>query len=819
MLDGLAERESWSATMDRMIRRRLVITGIVQGVGFRPFVWRRATRLGLAGFVENTPAGVVVEIEGPAEAVASFSDGLAAAAPPLATVERITAVDITTVDITAVDIPAAADAQAGPFRILASVGGGRPEAVVPPDIATCEACLAEMRDPANRRHGHPFITCTDCGPRATIIERLPYDRPATTMARFPMCPACAAEYADPADRRFHAQPIACPDCGPVVWFAAASADARDPIPTTRPAAPPEPAAAIAAARQLLGGGGILAVKNLGGFHLACDATSAAAVARLRERKRRPAKPLAVMAASLAAARQLALIDDQQARLLTGPERPIVLVRKRAGSGLADTIAPGTEFLGIMLPAAPLQHLLAEGLPSLVMTSGNLADEPIATGNAEAVARLAGIADGFLMHDREIHVPCDDSVVRCVAGAALPIRRSRGHTPLPIRLAASGPPVLAVGGDLKAVLCLAVGEQAIMSQHLGDVGSLETLAAIERAAEHLLAVFGVEPAAVAADLHPGSISARWAERFARARGIPLVRVQHHEAHAAALLAEHFGDAVPPAVTPCLVACFDGTGYWPDASIAGGEFFVADASGIRRVAHLAPFPLPGGDAAVRHPWRTALAVLHAAGIPWDDRLPAVRAAGEAARRLLRQQLARGLACPPTTSMGRLFDAVAALAGGPPSISFEAEAALWLESEAAAGSPADDRYTFGLSPAAADTPLVVDWRPVVAALVGDLLAGRPVEELAASFHHAVARMIDAVSERLGSAASLGLSGGVFQNALLVERTLARCRRRSRGLLLHHSVPPSDGGLALGQAVLARHRGDQPNGSAGGSMPPVKR
>jgi hydrogenase maturation protein HypF len=779
--------------MDRMIRRRLVITGIVQGVGFRPFVWRRATRLGLAGFVENTPAGVIVEIEGPAEAVASFSDGLAAAAPPLATVERITAIDI---------MPAA-DVQAGPFQILASVSGERPEAVIPPDIATCEACLAELRDPVNRRHGHAFITCTDCGPRFTIIERLPYDRPATTMGRFPMCQSCAAEYANPADRRFHAQPIACPDCGPVVWFAAASADDRDPTPTTRPATPPEPAAAIAKAQRLLLAGGILAVKNLGGFHLACDATSAASVARLRERKQRPAKPLAVMAASLAAARQLAAIDDQQARLLTGPERPIVLVRKRAGSGLADTIAPGTDILGIMLPAAPLQHLLAEGLPPLVMTSGNLAEEPIATGNAEALARLRGIADGFLMHDREIHVPCDDSVVRCVAGAALPIRRSRGHTPLPVRLAASGPPVLAVGGDLKSVLCLAVGEQAVMSQHLGDVGTVATLEAIQRAAEHLLAVFGVAPVAIAADLHPGAISARWAERFARARGIPLVRVQHHEAHVAALLTEHFGDALPPAATPCLVASFDGTGYWPDDSIAGGEFFVADASGIRRAAHLAPFPLPGGDAAIRHPWRTALAVLHAAGLAWDERLPAVRAAETSPRRLLRRQLDRGLACPPTTSMGRLFDAVAAIAGGPPSISFEAEAALWLESQAAAASPADDdRYAFGLLPAAADEPLAIDWRPVVAALVGDLLAGASAERVAASFHHAVARLIDAVSERLAPAASLGLSGGVFQNALLVERTLARCRRRGRGLLLHHAVPPSDGGLALGQAVLARHR-----------------
>ena len=438
-----------------MVRRRLVITGIVQGVGFRPFVWRRATRLGLAGFVENTPAGVVVEVQGSAAAVAAFEADLAAAAPPLAVIERIASESI------------APQAEAT-FQILESIAGDGPRTLVPADVATCAACLAELRDPGDRRHGHPFITCTDCGPRFTIIERLPYDRPATTMRGFAICPACAAEYGDPADRRFHAQPIACPACGPVAWFTGA-ADAWDAI--ARPATPATAAAVIAAARQLLQGGGILAVKNLGGFHLACDATNAAAVARLRERKQRPTKPLAVMVADLAAARRLAAVDEQEARLLTGPERPIVLVRGRADAGLAAAVAPDSEFLGLMLPAAPLQHLLAEGLPPLVMTSGNLAEEPLATGNAEAVARLEKIADGFLLHDRGIHVPCDDSVVRCVAGAALPIRRARGHAPLPIRLATDGPAVLAVGGELKAALCLAAGNQAIMSCHIGDAGNM------------------------------------------------------------------------------------------------------------------------------------------------------------------------------------------------------------------------------------------------------------------------------------------------------------------------------------------------------------
>ena len=778
-----------------MKRVRLVVTGIVQGVGFRPFVWRRATRLGLSGFVENTPAGVVVEIEGPAEAVAAFADGLAGAAPPLANVDGTASHDIAPVDAGAEE----------PFQIFHSAAAEGPRTLVPADIATCETCLIEMRDPSNRRHGHPFITCTDCGPRYTIIERLPYDRPATTMGLFPMCPVCAAEYADPADRRFHAQPIACPACGPVVWLFTAATATGTPAAADRPAQPPKAAEAIAAARQLLHRGGILAVKNLGGFHLACDATSAAAVARLRDRKHRPTKPFAVMAADLAVARLLAGIDEQAARLLASPARPIVLVPKRPGPGLADAVAPGNDFIGIMLPAAPLQHLLAEGLPPLVMTSGNLAGEPIATGNTEAVERLGRFADGFLLHDRGIHVPCDDSVVRCVVGAPLPIRRSRGHAPVPIRLAGDGPTILAVGGELKAALCLMTGDRAIMGQHIGDVGNLATLEARERAADHLLKLFSVEPAAIAADLHPGYVSAEWAARFATARGIPLVRIQHHEAHAASLLAEHFGVPMPPAGTsPCLVACFDGTGYWPDGSIAGGEFFLADEASIRRVAHLAPFLLPGGDAAIRHPWRTAVALLHAAGIPWDERLPAVRTASDTELRLLRQQLDRGLACTPTTSMGRLFDGVAALLGGPASITFEAEAALWLESQAAT-HPAGDatRLDFAVT-TQATSPAVVDWRPLIAAVVAAVLAGKSPAGIAAGFHDAVVRLIAAIRSRLVArpGGPVGLTGGVFQNARLVELAATQLRAAGCEPLLHHAVPPNDGGLALGQAVLARQR-----------------
>ncbi len=778
-------------------RSRVVVVGVVQGVGFRPFVWRLATKAGLSGSVENTPAGVVIEIQGPQPAVAAFLAALAADPPPLASIDRVQVESLRV----------RPDEPAGRFLILETLPGDGPRTNVPADVATCEACLMELRDQTNRRHGHPFISCTDCGPRFTIIERLPYDRPATTMAVFPMCSACTAEYANPADRRFHAQPTCCPECGPVVWFASTA----EAVPG-RPDGLPLGGEAIAAARELLAAGGILAVRNLGGFHLACDATSDAAVGELRRRKHRPGKPLAVMVADLEQARSLASIDHQEARLLTGPERPIVLLRTQPTSDLASGIAPGNDFVGVMLPAAPLQHLLSAGLPPLVMTSGNLAEEPIATDNAEAIHRLGQIADGFLLHDRGIQVACDDSVVRCVAGAALPIRRSRGHVPLPVRLAADGPSVLAVGGELKAALCLAVGDRAILGQHVGDVATLETLAALERSAEHLLDLFAAKPVAIAADLHPGYLSADWAARFAAARGIPLVRVQHHEAHVAALMAEHFGGACPPEGTRCLVACFDGTGYGPPdpahesaATICGGEFFLADSTGLQHVAQLAPFPLPGGDAAIRHPWRTALAVLHAAGLPWDERLTVVRTTSETNRRLLHQQLDRGLACTLTTSMGRLFDAVAALVGGPAAVTFEAEAALALESWAArAPRPAFNQYAFELGDKRPGRPVEIQWQRLLAAIVGDVIAGEPVERIAAGFHLAVIELIGGVSSGLGPQppTAVGLTGGVFQNALLVEQATAWCRSRDHGLLLHHVVPPNDGGLALGQALLARSR-----------------
>jgi hydrogenase maturation protein HypF len=818
------------------IRRRVTVRGIVQGVGFRPFVWRRATRLGLSGWVENDAAGVTLEVEGSPDAVGLFLDGLAAAPPPLAAIGTLVATDVP-------PEAAARDAIAAPrFEIRETAAARGSDTDVPSDVAPCAACRAETFG-AGRRAAYAFTNCTDCGPRYTIMRALPYDRSRTTMRAFAMCPECAREYADPADRRFHAEPIACPACGPAVWFAEAGAA----IPTERPRSGVLGADAIAAARAALRRGLVVAVKGVGGFHLLCDATAPPAVAALRARKRRPGKPLAVMVESVAACAPFAAVDVQEARLLESRERPIVLLRKVGdGRPLAAGISPGNDFVGALLPPSPLHELICAGLPPLVATSGNVADDPLFFDNAAAVAGLAGVADAFLLHDREIAAPCDDSVTRCAAGAIVPIRRGRGHAPLAIPLAGRdspacdpstppGPAVLAVGGELKAALCLAVAGRAILGPHVGDAGSPAAFAALERSAEHLLGLFGAEPAAVAADLHPGSLSAAWAARFAAARSIPLLRVQHHEAHVAALLAEHGipppGGAVAAAARPLVCACFDGTGYGPDGTIWGGEFFVVDPRGIRRAAHLEPFPLPGGDACIRHPWRTAAAVLHAAGVGWRPGLPPLSVRSAAGCAVLERQLDRGIACVRTSSMGRLFDGVASLAGVCHSIDHEAEAAMRLETlarghfgfgcggrdggrAAVIDDVVDDviaaaaaaGHAFAVAAPTSDGAAVrIDWRGLVAAVARDAAAGVPPSLIAARFHAAVAGLVAnacaTLADRVGATA-VGLTGGVFQNPLLLELAVAALRRRGCEVLLHHRVPANDGGLALGQAVLARSR-----------------
>jgi hydrogenase maturation protein HypF len=772
-----------------IVRCRFHVAGTVQGVGFRPFVWRLAQRHRLHGFVRNGSGGVVIEVQGQPAASEAFAAALRDELPPLA--------DVTSIDVEVLPVdPAQADA----FEILESESnapsGG--SAIVPPDIATCPACLAEVRDPSNRRFCYPFTNCTDCGPRFTIIQRLPYDRPRTTMVAFPMCPACAAEYADPADRRFHAQPNACPACGPSAWFTTV----HDPggVVIARPDGGCSGDAALEAVRERIRAGDALAVKSLGGFHLVCDATSDAAVGRLRERKQRVAKPLAVMVADIDTARQCADVSEQERLLLESPARPIVLVRKRAdGGGLAEGVAPGNDFVGLMLPVMPLHHLLCAGLPPLVMTSGNLTEEPIIHENADASARLAGLVDGFLMHDRDIETACDDSVVRCVAGAPLPIRRSRGYTPLPIRLGRPGSAVLAVGGELKATLCVTRDDQAIMSQHIGDMGNLETLDALQRATDHLLRLYDVAPVAIACDMHPGYLSADWARRFAADRGIRLVPVQHHEAHVASLLADHGAGEVP-----VIGVCFDGTGYGRDGTIWGGEVFVAPrgaAAPMMRAVHLEPFALPGGDAAIRHPWRVALAMLHGAGVAWNPRLPPVAAASPEAVRVLRQQVDSGLNCVTTTSVGRLFDAVASLAGVKHSVGYEAEAAMNLEALAAGASHTGESYALPIS---AGKPLRIDWRPALASIVEDVEAGLGAALIASRFHAGVAAAIVDVCTQLRSTTGIGtvgLTGGVFQNAWLVRLTVAALQAAGFDVLLHERVPPNDGGLALGQAVMCRN------------------
>lgn len=781
--------------MEAVQRRRILVRGVVQGVGFRPYVYTRATGLGLAGHVTNTPEGVLAEVEGAPAAVSAFCERLAADAPPLAVVDAVDHCEV----------PVAGGAG---FTIVASRSGGPARTLVSPDAATCADCLAELADPADRRHRHPFITCTHCGPRFTIVTGLPYDRAHTTMAGFPMCPDCAREYADPADRRFHAQPVACPACGPRLRLLAG--------------APPREVAGtdpVAQARRLLAEGAILAVKGLGGYHLACDATRPDAVAELRRRKARGDKPFALMVRALADIEALVRLDAAERALLTGPARPIVLLRRRAeaAAALADGVAPRCPDLGVMLPYTPVHHLLL-GLPGdppgprlLVMTSGNLAGEPIVTDEAEALERLGPLADAWLTHDRPIHVPCDDSVVRVCDGEPLTVRRSRGHAPLPLTLPVPVPATLAAGGDLKNAFCLGEGRKAWLSAHIGDMDDPATQEVCARAERQLESITGVVPALFAADRHPGYRSARWAVRESGDR--PLVRVQHHHAHVASAMAEHGLDGARRVIG----IAFDGTGYGDDGAVWGGETLLADYAGYTRFAHLGYVPLPGGDAAVRRPYRMALAHLWAAGIDWSPDLPPVAACPPDELRVLRRQLERGLNCAPTSSMGRLFDAVSSLAGVCHHAGYEAQAAVELEAAALAGGPGlaaagcagtagvgDPGYRFDVRPAEPGVrgPVTADPASLVTAVVADVRAGLEPRLIAARFHAGVAALVGdlcvAARDRHGLD-TVALTGGVFANTLLSSACCQLLRELGFTVLRHHRIPPNDGGLALGQLMVA--------------------
>lgn len=698
-------------------RLRITLTGAVQGVGFRPFVYRLAVELGLSGWVANSPAGLTIEIEG--ELTEKFLERLETEKPPHAV--------ILTREISVL----APTGQQG-FAIRDSGNSGETTTAVLPDLAVCSACLAEMFDPSDRRYRYPFINCTLCGPRYTVILDLPYDRPNTTMRTFAMCPECRREYEDPRDRRFHAQPIACPKCGPK----------------------------LSSEIPLLTGGQILALKGIGGFQLLVDARNEEAVRRLRRLKGREEKPFALMMPDVETVRRYCRLSEAEERLLRSPAAPIVLLRPSGIPGIAPSVAKNSPYLGVMLPYSPLHHLVMEKNPfPLVATSGNRSDEPIATGNTEALERLCGIADGFLLHDRPIARPCDDSVVRLSRGRELVLRRARGYAPLPVRVPQPLPPVLAVGAHLKNTVAIAIGNQVFISQHIGDLDTLEAREAFERAISDLCSLYHFRPEAVACDLHPDYASTIWA----RQSGLPVIPVQHHYAHAAACAAENdVRDAY-------LAVCWDGTGLGLDDTIWGSEFFLAENGRFERVAHLRPFRLPGGDAAVREGWRVAAALT-----------------GEGPAPLLRM-IEAGLNAPWTTSAGRLFDAVAALCGVARESRFEGQAAMLLEASMA-GRRTEASYPLPDG----------DWRPLLDAIRNDLRVGAPLSEIAARFHNALTDWILEVATRV-RVRDVVLSGGCFQNAYLTERAAALLESRGFRVHTHQRVPPNDGGISLGQAVMS--------------------
>lgn len=754
------------------VRAQFRVRGVVQGVGFRPFLYRLATELGLSGFARNDSSGVVAEVEGTSAAVDAFEVAIADRAPPVATVREVLREDL------------AARGELG-FRIPESQSNAERSVLIPPDLATCDECLAELRDRRDRRYRYPFTNCTNCGPRFTIVSELPYDRPVTTMRGFEMCARCRAEYDEPTDRRFHAQPNACPACGPRVWLA--RPDGSE-VPCDDP---------VAEAVRLLERGEIGAIKGLGGFHLACDATRQDVVAALRERKRRPHKPFAVMVRDIGAARELARISEEEQSLLEGWRRPIVLLEARPGAPLAPAVGGDSIWVGAMLPYTPLHHLLLEGrFAALVMSSGNLADEPIVYENRAALDALGEVADFFLLHDRPILVAADDSVTRWIGERPALLRRSRGYVPEPVLLPRDAPPVLAVGGDLKATACVTRGELAFTGQYVGDLEHPEAEDRLAEVCEHLESLLGVEPALVVHDLHPDYRSTRFAGSLA-----PLAAraVQHHHAHALSCLADNSFDGA------ALALALDGTGYGTDGAIWGGEVLFVNGLECRRHGHLAYLPLPGGDRAAREPWRIAVAALvHAFGRERLEELGALaplRAASAEKVAAVADLAATPGACPLTSSAGRLFDAVASLLGICHEISYEAQAAVALERAAeAAGDAEAPRLPFeiGEDPAALGS-FVVDFAPAIRALVDRSRSGEPVSALALSFHRtlAAACVEAAARTRVDTGVNvIALSGGTLQNralSTLLERGL---QARGFRVLLHHQVPPNDGGLALGQA-----------------------
>lgn len=753
-------------------RIRADIRGVVQGVGFRPFVFDLATALNLCGWVLNTSDGVTAEVQGAASAAEEFLLRLVKDAPPLAFIVQL--------DHGGVDL---VQEETG-FEIRASQRFEKRSALLPPDVCICDDCLRELLDPADRRHRYPFINCTNCGPRYTIIDDIPYDRDKTSMAGFAMCEACRREYEDPRDRRFHAQPNACFDCGPRVWLTDAQGHAM------------ESGDPIRDAGVLLKEGKVVAIKGLGGFHLAVDATCQDAVRRLRERKHREAKPLAVMCRSLEEACRHVFIDPWARDVLTSRHRPIVLLPRRAESKLAQQVAPDNPNVGIMLPYTPLHVLLLEHAPpTLVMTSGNVSEEPIAIGNEEALRRLGKMADAFLLHDRDVLVRNDDSVVRVSGERITFLRRSRGYVPLPIVLRDEGPSVLGVGAELKNTVCLVEGRMAFLSQHVGDQSNAYAMDAFVDTVDRLKRIVDAHPVCLGVDMHPDYATTRWAE----AQDLPRVAVQHHHAHIAACLAEHQEPG------PVLGLALDGTGYGTDGAVWGGELMVADCRNFQRVGHLSYVGMPGGDQAAKQPWRMAVSYLmDAYGEAWSEACPeSLLAIPPDRRQAIAQLLRAGMHAPRTSSTGRLFDGVAAMCGLVMDARFEAEAAMALEMAAREGH--SDRRVWPVDLVHEDGVLRICPSQLVRPVVEDLAQGIAVSTVAMRFHrtlaHAWVSACVHVRERTGTS-TVAASGGSLQNAILSELLILGLRERGFRVLVPERVPPNDAGIALGQAAVARCR-----------------
>ena len=751
---------------------RIHISGIVQGVGFRPFVYNLATRLSLKGWVRNTSAGVDIEVDGERDVLDAFVKALSEEAPKLSHIDELTA----------------SFGPANGFRSFDIVHSESIDSAfqpISPDVAVCDDCLRELSDPSDRRYRYPFINCTNCGPRFTIIKDIPYDRPKTTMAGFKLCPDCEREYTDPSNRRFHAQPVACPKCGPHVWLEIHNEhNARDDN-------------AIQETRQLLAEGKIVAIKGLGGFHLACDATNAESVAELRRRKLRVDKPFALMMPDLAAIEEHCFVNDAERELLQSTARPIVLLRRKPESNICKEVAPSQEFVGVMLPYTPLHYLLlekADGFPqSLIMTSGNVSEEPIATDNDEARQRLSSLADAFLMHNRDIYVRCDDSVVRVFEKEIYPIRRSRGYAPFPVKLPWEVAPLLAAGSELKNTFCITNKNYAFLSHHIGDMENYETLKSFEQGVEHFERLFRVKPEAIAYDLHPNYLATRYALERAERENLPAIGVQHHHAHIAACMAEHGLDGSQPVIG----LSFDGTGYGEDGTIWGGEFLIADYKSYQRPFHLQYFPLPGGDASIKKPARTALALLWSLGLEWDERLAPVAEFNKEEQKLLHAQLEKKINTPMTSSMGRLFDAAAALTGVRQIVNYEGQAAI--EFEALADPDEVGSYLFELNQDRVEVRIGIE------SLIKDVRAGVHTSKISARFHNGLVETVRMTVNKMNHETgirSVALSGGVWQNLTLIGRTLSLLCTDGFTVYLHRQVPTNDGGLSLGQAVIAASR-----------------